>query len=92
MLCLFHRPRQQSELAVQTENIGVVYFSTAGLPALPEFVIGTFDNYIGPPFVPGIPNSVPIAPVTRIWNQGEQVLSRTQLPLSLARGSTIHEF
>ena len=66
--------------------MAVVYLSTDRLPALPDYVIRAFDSYIEPPFIPGIPNSVPIVPVTGTWNQDVLVLSRTRLHLSLARG------
>ena len=94
MLFQLHQARQQSELVDGSLGafIAVVYLSTAGPPALPDFVTTIFDSYIDPPFIPGIPNSVPIVPVTQIWNQDGQVLSRTQLPLSLAMGLTIHNF
>mgnify|MGYP001795478721 CR=1 FL=1 len=65
--------------------IAVVYLPTAGRPALPDLVICTFDIHIGPPFIPGTPNSVPIVPMTGTWNQYRQVLSRTQLALSFVR-------
>ena len=50
MLYLFRRERQQSKLVngIPGAVVAVVYLSTAGVPALPDLVISTFDSYIGP--------------------------------------------
>lgn len=54
---------------------------------IPVAVMVKFDAYSGTT----IGGAVPIRPVTRKWNIGEEQCSRTQFPLSLAWAITIHK-
>ena len=83
MNCIVHEA-----LYDRSPNLSI---STNGPPALPYFMIRTFYIYIEPSsFAYQIQSS--IFPVTRIWNQDGQVLSRAHFHLSLTRGSKVHKF
>lgn len=69
----------------------IVYLTSSGPPALPDFLICTFDSYTGPPFIANIDKSVPIVPIRKTWNSDKTMYSRTALPISLAWGLTIHK-
>ena len=60
-------------------------------PALPSAVIVSFDNYIGPSFLPGVPRSVPIVPVQRDWYDHKVHCQREMLPLILGYALSIHK-
>ena len=74
----------------QVSNI--VYLPGQSPPALPHFILCTFPQYTGPPFVSNLPHSVPIVPIMRAWNTSNGSFSRTQLPLCLAYAITIHKW
>jgi len=68
-----------------------VYLPGQSPPALPHFILRTFPQYTGPPFVSNLPHSVPIVPITRVWNTSNGSFPRTQLSLCLAYAITIHK-
>ena len=68
-----------------------ILYLEGGPPSLPSVVICTFPGYTGPSFLPGVPNSFPVVPIQRVWNDKSTVCSRTALPLSLAWALTIHK-
>ena len=75
-------------------SIGTVHriiYSDNPPPALPSVVVCVFPGYTGPPFIQGVPNSVPITCVQRTWQQNDTVLSRTGIPLVLSWAMTIHK-
>lgn len=57
---------------------------------LPEAVIVQFEQYIGPNFF-GLPQCVPIVPVTRTWYMNKNTCIRVMLPLEPAYAMTIHK-
>ena len=63
--------------------IDIVYNSNEQPPTLPSFVIIEFLHYKGPLWDASNPTYVPISTITRG--------SRSQLPLRMARGLTIHK-
>jgi ATP-dependent DNA helicase PIF1 len=69
----------------------ILYEGNAKPPALPDAIIATFDSYIGPPYLPDLPNSVPICPVRRDWFSNKIHCSRTMLPVILGYALTIHK-
>ena len=57
----------------------------------PAFLLVEFPTYIGPSFIEGQPNLVPVTAITTNWvNKGNQ-LSRTQFPLMPGWSITIHK-
>lgn len=68
-----------------------IIFNREGPPALPAVVICTFPSYTGPSFLPHVPGSFPVTPITRTWTSGVNTLSRTGFPLSLSWALTIHK-
>jgi hypothetical protein len=57
---------------------------------LPKYVLVDFTNYTGPAFIDKHPTIVPIAPI--VVHCEHNCCSRTQIPLRLAYGQTIHTF
>ena len=68
-----------------------IVFHREGPPALPATVICNFPSYRGPPFLPGVPGSFPVTPITRTWLNGNRHYSRTGFPLMLSWALTIHK-
>jgi hypothetical protein len=60
-------------------------------PALPAAIIGIFEDYKGPPYLPQVPKSVPIVPVRREWHANKVHCSRTMLPIILGYALSIHK-
>ena len=71
--------------------LDIVYLPGQSPPALPHFILCTFPQYTGPPFISNSPHSVPIVPIRRVWDTSNSSFSRTQLPLCLAYPITIHK-
>ncbi|XP_059075418.1 uncharacterized protein LOC131875340 [Cryptomeria japonica] len=61
----------------------IVYNAGSKPPDLPKYVVVHFQHYIGPPWDAANPKYVPIPPITRG--------NRTQIPLTMAWGITIHK-
>ena len=57
---------------------------------LPDAVMVSFFKYTGPPFIREMPTIVPIVPVERLIDCYCHGCKRTQLPLRLGWGTTIH--
>ena len=68
-----------------------IIFHREGPPALPATVICNFPSYTGPPFLPDVPGSFPVTPITRTWLNGNTNYSRTGFPLMLSWALTIHK-
>ena len=60
-------------------------------PSLPVAIITTFNSYIGPPFLAGFANIVPICPVTTDWHSQNTTLTRMMLPIILGYALSIHK-
>ena len=63
-------------------------------PSLPVAIIATFNCYIGPPFLPGLANGVPICPVTigpTCWHRQNMNVTRRMLPIILGYALSIHK-
>ena len=58
---------------------------------LPAFLVVTFPNYTGPPFIPGEPGTVPILTRLADWKEGKTRCMRTMFPLILGYSITIHK-
>jgi ATP-dependent exoDNAse (exonuclease V) alpha subunit len=58
---------------------------------LPDAVLVHFEQYSGPAWDPARPKVIPICPHHFNWREGRNSLSRTQIPLSLSYGITIHK-
>jgi len=71
----------------------IVYAKNIEPPALPLFVLVHFPNYSGPPFLDEFPKIVPITPQSFSFNHSttHKLYERTQIPLMLAYGLTIHK-
>ena len=69
----------------------IIYDSQKIPPSLPVAIIATFNSYIGPPFLPGLANSVPICPVTTDWHSQKMNLTRMMLPIILGYALSIHK-
>ncbi|KAL8605082.1 hypothetical protein ACOMHN_018883 [Nucella lapillus] len=69
----------------------IVYAPNTKPPELPVAVIGIFDDYCGPSFLPNVPKSVPICPVQRTWISNKIHCSRTMLPIILGYALSIHK-
>ena len=69
----------------------IIYDSQKRPPSLPVAIIATFNSYIGPPFLPGLANSVPICPVTTDWHSQKMKLTRRMLPIILGYALSIHK-
>ncbi|KAL8609090.1 hypothetical protein ACOMHN_030431 [Nucella lapillus] len=69
----------------------IVYAPNTKPPELPVAVIGIFDDYCGPSFLPDVPKSVPICPVQRTWISNKIHCSRTMLPIILGYALSIHK-
>ncbi|KAL8598153.1 hypothetical protein ACOMHN_043224 [Nucella lapillus] len=69
----------------------IVYAPNTKPPELPVAVIGIFDDYCGPSFLPDVPKSVPIFPVQRTWISNKIHCSRTMLPIILGYALSIHK-
>ena len=69
----------------------IIYDSPKRPQPLPVAIIATFNNYIGPPFLPGLANSVPICPVTTDRHSQKMKLTRKMLPIILGYPLSIHK-
>ena len=69
---------------------GIIYDSQKRHPSLPVALIATFNSYIGPSFLPGLGNSVPICPVTTDWHSQKMKLKRRMLPIIIGCAMSIH--
>ncbi|KAL8585501.1 hypothetical protein ACOMHN_064249 [Nucella lapillus] len=69
----------------------IVYAPNTKPLELPVAVIGIFDDYCGPLFLPDVPKSVPICPVQRTWISNKIHCSRTMLPIILGYALSIHK-
>ncbi|KAL8570077.1 hypothetical protein ACOMHN_036354 [Nucella lapillus] len=69
----------------------IVYAPNTKPPELPVAVIGIFDDYCGPSFLPDVPKSVPICPVQRTSISNKIHCSRTMLPIILGYALSIHK-
>jgi hypothetical protein len=69
----------------------IIYDSNTKPPALPIAIIATFPSYIGPPYLPDVPASVPICPVKRDWFNNRVHCSRQMLPVILGYALSIHK-
>ncbi|KAL8590998.1 hypothetical protein ACOMHN_044990 [Nucella lapillus] len=69
----------------------IVYAPNTKPPELPVAVIGIFDDYCGPSFLPDVTKSVPICPVQRTWISNKIHRSRTMLPIILGYALSIHK-
>jgi hypothetical protein len=58
--------------------------------SLPDVVMVNFPSYSGPPFIPSHPTVVPLLPVQRVMDCACGGCKRTQIPLRLGWGSTLH--
>ena len=58
---------------------------------LPTFLVVTFPQYTGPPFVPGEPGTVPIFSRLAEWREGKTNCVRRMYPLILGYALTIHK-
>ena len=70
--------------------VAILYTAQTKPPALPAAVICSFPSYIGPSYLPDYPQSVPITPITRKWQEGSTMCTRTMLPLILGYALSIH--
>ena len=69
----------------------IIYAEGEKPPALPVGIIGIFQDYKGPSYLPDIANAVPIVPVCREWFSNKIHCSRTMLPIILGYAITIHK-
>jgi ATP-dependent exoDNAse (exonuclease V) alpha subunit len=69
----------------------IIYAEGHAPPALPAAIIGIFDNYKGPPYLPGLAKSVPIVPTRREWFANKIHCTRTMLPIILGYALSIHK-
>ena len=69
---------------------GILYWNDEKPPSLP-IILCTFEEYMGPTFVPGMPKCVPIIPKERTFFHRGKPVSRTMIPLLLGWGITIHK-
>lgn len=58
---------------------------------LPDLIVCHFPNYIGPSYIPGEDNLVPIPPIEATWFSRNSPFSRMQFPLILSWALTIHK-
>ena len=58
---------------------------------LPSFIVVTFPDYTGPPFIPGEPGTVPIFPRTAEWTKDKMRCTRRNFSLLPADAFTIHK-
>ena len=58
---------------------------------LPAFLVVTFPDYVGPPYVPGEPGTVPILTTLADWREGKIRCLRRMYPLILGYAITIHK-
>ena len=68
----------------------IIYGEGEKPPQMPRGIIATFEGYIGPSYLPDVPNSVPIVPVRRTWIFKGKTCNRTQLPLIPSYALSIH--
>ncbi|XP_070182372.1 uncharacterized protein [Littorina saxatilis] len=69
----------------------IIYAPNTKPPQLPVAVIGIFDDYCGPSFLPDISKSVPICPVRRTWFSNKVQCTRVMLPMILGYALSIHK-
>ena len=58
---------------------------------MPHFIVVAFPDYLGPPFLPDHPGTVPIFPRTAEWKVGTTQCTRRSFPLIPAYALTIHK-
>ena len=58
---------------------------------MPAFILVSFPDYVGPPFVPGMPGTVPICPRTAEWKDGSTRCTRRSFSLIPGFALTIHK-
>ncbi len=69
----------------------IIYLDGRGpTNSMPDVVMVEFDKYTGPPFLDHSPNLVPIVPLERRIDCHCYNCKRTQVPLRLGWGTTIH--
>ena len=59
--------------------------------SMPSFIVVAFPDYIGPPYVPGHPGTVPICPRTAEWKDGTTHCTRRSFALIPGYSETIHK-
>lgn len=67
-----------------------VVYESGGPPALPSFIVCRFPSYSGPSLITG-DHLFPVKPVKRMFYRSGSSCSRTNIPLALAYGITIHK-
>ena len=74
-------------------NVTHIVFEEGKNPAnsMPAFIVVCFPDYLGPPFVPGCPGTVPVCPRTAEWKEGTLKCTRRSFPLIPGYALTIHK-
>lgn len=79
----------------QGEVLHILYGEHNGPPDLPLGIVVKFDNYCGPPYLPGVPGTVCVVPYTCTWTKTvagiTESFSRTQIPLVLSSALTLYK-
>ena len=58
---------------------------------MPHFIVVAFPDYLGPPYLPDHPGTVPIFPRTAEWKVGTKKCTRRSFPLIPGYALTIHK-
>ena len=58
---------------------------------MPAFILVKFPDYVGPPYIPHLPGTVPICPRTAEWKEGSTKCTRRSFPLLPGYALTIHK-
>jgi hypothetical protein len=70
----------------------IIYGQGSKPPAVPDAVIGLFENYKGPRWRDDMPETaVPICPVTTSWMSHRRSCKRTMLPMMLGYALSVHK-